>query len=187
MASEAINKYIEERYDRWLDYSTYHCSQAGMTGEEVDVLNEVLCMLLQKDAVALDGLLSRKKGGYTELDFYILQMIKLNITSDTSPYRHKYKQIPVDDNIDWQRLEIVDKEYQEPDRNGELLAMYNQVREVLGEIQLSDYARRVFFFRFFEDESFSDWPGGEDKKTLYETYNKVVKVIKDKLSNNTLF
>ena len=26
-----------------------------------------------------------KQGKYTELDFYILQMIKLNVTSDTSP------------------------------------------------------------------------------------------------------
>lgn len=32
-----------------------------------------------------------KKGQYWELDFFVLQMIKLNITSTTSPYRHKYR------------------------------------------------------------------------------------------------
>ena len=41
MASEALNKYIEKRYDRWLDYAKYHCSLAGMTDEAIDVLNEV--------------------------------------------------------------------------------------------------------------------------------------------------
>ena len=48
MASEALNKYIEKRYDRWLDYAKYHCSLAGMADEAIDVLNEVMCMLLQK-------------------------------------------------------------------------------------------------------------------------------------------
>ena len=43
MASEALNKYIEKRYDRWLDYAKYHCSLAGMTDEAIDVLNEVMC------------------------------------------------------------------------------------------------------------------------------------------------
>lgn len=28
MASEALNKYIKKRYDRWLDYAKYHCSLA---------------------------------------------------------------------------------------------------------------------------------------------------------------
>ena len=37
MASEALNKYIEKRYDRWLDYAKYHCSLAGMTDERSNV------------------------------------------------------------------------------------------------------------------------------------------------------
>ena len=77
MASEALNKYIEKRYDRWLDYAKYHCSLAGMTDEAIDVLNEVMCMLLQKPPEHLSRLMEAKKGKYTELDFYILQMIKL--------------------------------------------------------------------------------------------------------------
>ena len=99
MASEALNKYIEKRYDRWLDYAKYHCSLAGMSSEAIDVLNEVMCMLLQKPLEHLSRLMEAKQGKYTELDWYILQMIKLNVTSDTSPYRHKYKPIPVDENV----------------------------------------------------------------------------------------
>ena len=86
-----IEAFIEKRYDRWLDYAKYHCSLAGMSSEAIDVLNEVMCMLLQKPLEHLSRLMEAKQGKYTELDWYILQMIKLNVTSDTSPYRHKYK------------------------------------------------------------------------------------------------
>ena len=48
MANQIINKYISERYDRWLDYAVYHCSHHGMNEEAVDVLNEVLAMLIEK-------------------------------------------------------------------------------------------------------------------------------------------
>ena len=87
-----------------MDYAKYHCSLAGMSSEAIDVLNEVMCMLLQKPLEHLSRLMEAKQGKYTELDWYILQMIKLNVTSDTSPYRHKYKPIPVDENVDWRRL-----------------------------------------------------------------------------------
>ena len=30
MASEAVNNYITKRYERWLDYSLYHCGLAGI-------------------------------------------------------------------------------------------------------------------------------------------------------------
>lgn len=42
MASEALNKYIEKRYDRWLDLANYCCNISGLPGEGRDVLNEVL-------------------------------------------------------------------------------------------------------------------------------------------------
>lgn len=48
MASKAVNNYITKRYERWLDYSLYHCGLAGIPDEATDVLNEVICSLLQK-------------------------------------------------------------------------------------------------------------------------------------------
>jgi hypothetical protein len=42
MASEALNKYIEKRYDRWLDHANYCCKISGLSSEGQDVLNEVL-------------------------------------------------------------------------------------------------------------------------------------------------
>lgn len=187
MASEVVNKYIEKRYDGWLDYAKYHCTLAGMDDEAIDVLNEVLYMLLQKNTERLDRMLAAKSGKFTELDFYILQMIKLNITSVTSPYRHKYKPIPKDSNVNWQRLDIVDTEDDEPDKSEELLALYDRVREVFDGLGLSEYAKSIFSFRFFEDNSFSEWTGPEDKKELYSVYNRVQELIKEKINGRGLF
>ena len=59
-------------------------------------------------------------------------MIKLNVQSPTSFYQHKYRAVPVDENVDFQRLDIVDEEYDD-----------------------SDYAGSVFF-NLFGGESFSE-------------------------------
>lgn len=185
--SPEINKYIEKAYSRWLDYSKYHCSCAGIDDEATDVLNEALCDLLQKPEKRLLDLYGKKSGQYTELDFFVLRMIKLNATSPTSPYRHKYKPLPVDGNIDYARLDIEDEEYSDYDRPGEILEKTQAVRKILDKLNLSDKAKRVFCFRFFEGEMFSDWPGLESEKELFDTYYKVVGLIKEKLNNKTLF
>lgn len=94
MTDDIIHNYISQRYFRWLDYAQYHCSHAGIVDEAIDVLNEVLAMLIEKYNSHRDYIIrlyESKKGQYRELDFFVLQMIKLNIQSPTSPYRHKYK------------------------------------------------------------------------------------------------
>jgi hypothetical protein len=48
--------------------------------------------LLQKSDTMLRQLLSVKKKDYTDLDFFVLKMIKLNITSSTSPYQSKLQE-----------------------------------------------------------------------------------------------
>lgn len=187
MAEGKLNSYIEKRYNRWLDYAKYHCSLAGMSDEAIDVLNEVLAMLLEKPKEYTVHLLESKHGKYTELDFYVLQMIKLNITSSTSPYQHKYKPMPVDSNVDWQRLKIIDEIEIENDRPGEIVSQYNLVREIVNELYLSEFARKIFEFHFFNGEPFSEWPGPEDKKNLYEIYNQVQNMIRAKLKGKFIF
>lgn len=190
MANQIINKYISERYDRWLDYAHYHCSHANMEDEAIDVLNEVLAMLIEKcesNESHILKLYDSKKGQYRELDFFILQMIKLNIQSPTSPYRHKYKPIPVDENVDFQRMDIIDEEDPEQDRSGDILQKMQKVRGIFDNLQLSKKAKRVFSWKFFEGNSFSEWVGTEDKKDLYDIYNGVLELIKNKLNNRELF
>lgn len=173
METEIINSYITARYDRWLDYSKYHCSLACMPDEAVDVLNEVLAMLLEKDPAYLLQMYEAKKGRYRELDFFILQMIKLNITSVTSPYRHKYKPIPVDENVNWQRLDIVDETDPEEDKIGTELKEMRLVRFIFDRLELTELERQVFAFKFFAGMSFVEWPGQENRKMLYQAYKTV--------------
>lgn len=186
---DELNKYIRKRYDRWLDYSTYHCTCAGIDGEGVDVLNEVLCDLLQKPQEQLLSLLNKKSGQYRELDYFVLRMIKLNATSPTSPYRYRYKGIPTDGNVDYQRLDLEDEIVDEDaeDRVDTILSQTRQVRQVLDELNLEDDIRAIFEWRFFHHEPYSSWEGPESDKFLYETYRKVIELIKSHIRGETLF
>ncbi|TCO87679.1 hypothetical protein EV202_13030 [Bacteroides heparinolyticus] len=187
MADSDINNYISKRYARWLDYAEFHCAHAGIWGEASDVLDEVLCSLLDKDPCFLSRLLNAKKNGYTELDFFVLRMIKLNVTSPTSPYRSKYKPIPTDENADYSRLDIEDMEDDSEDVAGETLRRMRLVREIFEELDLSPFARSVFQYRFFDGGVFSEWPGDESSKDLYDTYNGVQELIARKISGDILF
>ena len=187
MASEAVNNYITKRYERWLDYSLYQCGLAGISDEATDVLNEVICSLLQKQSKLLDKLLDTKKNGYTELDFFVLKMIKLNASSPTSQYRSRYKPLPVDDNVDYSRLDIEDISDDSEDRNAEILNRLHLVRDTFENLELGDLAAQVFEFHFFQDGNFSEWEGPETLKQLYEIYNGVQELIKKKINGSSLF
>ncbi|HCY40454.1 MAG TPA: hypothetical protein DHV48_03735 [Prolixibacteraceae bacterium] len=186
MANREINEYINRKYYRWLDYACYHCNHAGISDEANDVLNEVVIALIEKDESKLIKMLHTKKGQYTELDFYILRMIKLNVYSPTSPYQNKFKHIPANSVVDYRKLNIEDCEYEETDRPAEILAQFNQVRAIFNDLCLCEKARNVFEHRFFNDRSFSEWKGPESKKELYEIYKKTVKLIRMKINKNCL-
>lgn len=186
MASAAVNNYITKRYERWLDYSSYHCNLAGIPDETTDVLNEVLCSLLQKDGAELERLIESKKDGYTELDFFVLRMIKLNACSLTSPYRSRYRPLPLDANVDYTRLNIEDVVEEQEDRTEEILCNMRKVREVYNSMDLSKLARRVFEFHFFEESPFSEWEGPESLKELYEVYNGVMDLFKKSINGELL-
>ena len=186
MAATELNKYIEKRYRCWLDYSRHHCSIAGIPDESVDVLNEVILALLQKDESRLMKLMNSKKDKYTELDFYVLRMIELNVYSTTAPYKNKYKPIPADRNVKLRRLNIEDTQDSEEDISTLVLDRFEQVREAFDSLNLSEKAKRVFEYKFFQDQSFSDWAEPETRKELYEIYGKVVDLIRARIGGKTL-
>lgn len=184
---DAIREYIGERYDRWLDYSQYQCSLAGMKNEANDVLNEVICMLLEKSKDFLEKLLNHNNGKYNDIDFFVLKMIRLNVQSDTAPYRHKYKPIPTDDRVDWRRMNIADEDYEDNDSSEYILERMNEVRDIVERMNLSQKAKDIFMWRFFSGESFECWTGKESKKELYDTFNKVLAGVKDEICGKMLF
>ena len=181
-----IEKYITQKYERWLDYSIYHCTHSGIGDEAVDVLNEVLCQLLEKSEDFILSLLRKKSGIYSELDFYVLRMIKINATSDTSPYKYKYKSLPMDDNVDYQALEIEDMVYEEIDTPAKIIEQTSIIRQALEELNINKRSKQIFEYRFF-GETFKDWSGKESRKELYETYQNVLNLIKEKLNGKILF
>lgn len=189
MGSDAVNDYIKKRYNRWLDYAKYHCSLAEIPNEAADVLNEVLLMLLEKPRDIVIRLLNSPRDKYTELDFYVLKMIKLNITSPTSPYQFKYKPIPQDSHVNWQQLNVTEEDEgeEDEDKSSYVRRRFQEIRDILDELNFSEKAVRIFTWRFLADESFDSWPGPEKKRELYAVYKAVFRAILDKKEGKLLF
>ena len=57
----------------------------------------------------------------------------------------------------------------------------------IGQLGLSEKAKRIFAWKFFAGESFADWPGPESRKELYEIYKSVFKAVMDKKNGRLLF
>jgi len=176
MANAEINNYIKKRYPRWLDYAEYHTSQAGLKGESVDVLNEVLLSLLNKDEECILNMLHSKKGKYCELDFFILRMIKMNSTSVTAPYLAKNKPIPVDRNVDLMNLDLEDVKEQEIDKSQEFLDNYQTVCKIVDRLDLTKPEKQAFNSLFVMPESMSDYDN-RTKKVFYTYYASIRTVV----------
>ncbi|MCC8172571.1 MAG: hypothetical protein LIP00_12495 [Parabacteroides sp.] len=181
MERNTVNKYIGRQYARWLEYASYQCALTGMAGEAADVLNEVLLMLLEKPIRWVQQLLDTPHESYTELDFYVLKMIRYNTSSVTSPYQHQYHSCPVYETVNLSQLELADEKEEEVDRANEILEQFRLVRATFEEMKLSAFARKVFEYRFILGESLASWPGRENMECLYKTYNRVSNRIKRKL------
>lgn len=116
-----------------------------------------------------------------------MRSIRLNATSDTAPYRHKYKPIPVDENVDWRRLNIIDEPDDSPDHTEYIRERMQDVRNIIDQLGLSEKAKRIFAWKFFAGESFADWSGPESRKELYETYKSVFNAVMEKKDGKLLF
>lgn len=57
----------------------------------------------------------------------------------------------------------------------------------IGQLDLSEKAKRIFAWKFFAGEFFADWPGPENKKELYETYKSVFNAVMEKREGRLLF
>ncbi len=170
-----IDEYINQRYPYWLDYATYHAALAQLHDQGGDLLHTVLESLLKKDSEYLRGLLEKKKQGYTELDFFILRMIKLNAHSPTAPYRHKNKVLPRDANADPWGLDIIDEGPDESESGKDwFLRRVRQSREVLAGLKIPDREKEIFFWKFFGDNSLRSWSGDESYQVVCNTYNQVL-------------
>ena len=183
MVSKKLNKHITDSYSRWSDYAEYHANLAGIPDESGDILNEVLLALMQKDPKQTHSLLAKKKGPFTELDFFVLKMIKLNAHSMTSPYRHKTRDVPKDLNVD--PLTIERPLQSEEDSNTEVLILEKcrMAREILENLSIPGRDKEIFSWRFFADNSLRSWPGDESYSVVCNTFNRVKRQMIRKIKN----
>lgn len=90
---DAIRNYISFRYPNWLDYAKYQARVNHFDGWGEDLLNDVVCDLLKKPEEKLLQMLQKQTKKIvngvptTELDKFVLKMIKLNATSSVAPFR----------------------------------------------------------------------------------------------------
>lgn len=104
---EDVRRYITKRYPRLLDYAKYHSELAKWSEEGVDVLHEAILSTLLLPEEKLLSLFNKKKRdqNLTELDFYLLRIIKLSCHSVNSPYYWRYHKGAVrDDNAETEKM-----------------------------------------------------------------------------------
>lgn len=93
MVRNEILQYILFRYENWHDYARHVALVHHFEGWEDDLLNDVICDLLQKDPDKLNELYTRRTKMYvngkqtTELDKFVLKMLKINASSPVAPFR----------------------------------------------------------------------------------------------------
>lgn len=189
---DQLDSYISKRWKFWLQYSQFRCQQGGIPDDSEDVLQEVILALLSKNKREYLSTLQTKKtdNGTTELDALVLKMIHLNAVSDTAPYRAKYKPANKDKNTDVLLLELEDESDDlcgAGDSTQITLERIRLVREVFESLDITEKAKQIFSYRFFEDEKFSEWEGPESIQELYNIYNDVENIIRKTINGELLF
>jgi hypothetical protein len=190
MDTVSLNSYIENNYQKFLDHANFQADKYGYTGMGEEILQFVFeIVLVDMDREKVMNLLASKYGDYNELHAYIMGMIKINAYSPRSDFRRKIiDRKYIDDNVDFRRLRIVDEIYDPDilDRADEIFSQFEIVRNELAALDISDFEKEVFKWRFFYDNNISEWPGPEPKSKLYVTYNRVLDILKERIAAKQL-
>ena len=170
-----LNKYITTHYPQWVEYAAYHVRHSRLPIVPAEVVNDVLCPLLERDMAKLERLMNARNKDGTELDFFVMRIIKISIHSPRSPFRYQRGQHCTD------RLEDSIRTLMVPTPDFDQDDAYMQVRQVFDTLQVSELSKRIFAWRFFEGKSFAEWPGAESQKFLYDTFNRILLIISAKI------
>lgn len=91
--SAIISAYITFRYPNWMDYSRHQCKVQHLEGWADDLMNDIIADLLRKPEDKIEGMISRETRKIvngrptTELDKFVLTMIKVNASSHFASFR----------------------------------------------------------------------------------------------------
>lgn len=165
---EKLDGYISKAYDRWVDYAKCHVRISKLQIAPEEVVNDVLCVLLERDAEKMERLMNISGNGGTELDFFVMRVIKINIYSPRSHVRYRrgpYFSASLDSQA----------HVMEPDNDPN--EVHNLVGQILFEMKLSAREREIFAWKFFDGIPLSKWPGVESRGELYDIYNRIRKEV----------
>jgi hypothetical protein len=188
---EEVKKYMDKRYDNWLDRAKYHCIHAGIADEAGDVLNEVLCAILSYPDSRLILLYNEEKGPYRSLDLFVLKAIETNVWKATSGYQYKYhKEKYISKYHDRQilfepedaGLEIED--FVDDMRKKTETRMHQRFSRFCRKQRLDKLTIKIFRFRFFEHKKWSEWEGKESRYKLEKLYRQAKETIFRELKLN---
>lgn len=180
MARKRIDNYITKAYERWLDYARFQCTRAGLQGQEVDVLNEVIIDIYEKkDIEFLENLLDQVKGEYTGLDAYVLRVIFRYAHMERANYRWKYCRTNIDSNNDLNSLAEHSEEDYDPTEQEDTKELIDpiQLNEIVMRSELSDFAKELFNWKINKRRKLKDWKGSETEKEVYHTYSKMIEYL----------
>ena len=178
-----IRRYIAERYPRWFDFASYHAAQQNLEDHAEDILHEVLLAVIMMPQEKV-GRIFRKSSKlynsngteFSELDYFVLKMIRLNMQSDTAPYRHKYKPLKKDVPLSNNETRIPDEEYddQQLDDAGRQFKQWELIRIVGESLELTPAERDLFTHVFICRERVSSMDEEQiTRKKKYEIINEL--------------
>lgn len=91
--SDTLRKYIAFRLPNWHDYARHMARVHHFEGWENDLMNDIICDLLSKQEQKLIDMMNRKTkkmvngAPTTELDKFVLAMLRQNAESKVAPFR----------------------------------------------------------------------------------------------------
>ncbi len=182
MVQSELSNYMNKRYPNWLEYAQFHASQSGYPELGGDLLNEVLIAVLGKEEPFLIGLAKQKKNGYSGLDYYILNLIKRNATSKTSPFRYKEEKQRIDRNVNYEVMGLVD-EIKDRESIEIKMELNNKIDQIALDVFENDEDMKIFVDRFCIGRDFGEMSinTGMPKVSVHRRYLKILKRVAERM------
>ena len=180
MASKTINNYVNERYENWLDYAKYQAVKNNI-GDAPELLNTVILEVLSENSNdRIEEMMNDKNNKGSQLDFFILYMLRLNASSPTSRFRYKSRYEKIDYDVDIAECNYV---MNTEDGSGfDIEEKLKILKKILLQIDLPKSYIELFNYKF-HGGNLRNWKDSYSLKHRYSIYNKVVEAIKVKINN----
>ena len=191
MNGDELVLFFSKNYKHWLEYTIYHCKRKSMQrrwesmqNEANDLLNEVLLGIwINNNPKFLEDLMKKKDKKATELDYFILRVIRDNIYLKTTPYNQKYHRYQF---LEYRESLTPESLVFNPEPNEQI--KQEQIDLIMNALKILNIAPRkiaIFKFYYFEGKPLKEWDGPEALKTLYKIKNEVLHEIKEYLKKTS--